>query len=124
MKSIQFILIAALTMVTVPLIAQQTPLSKTDTIKVYGNCGMCKNRIQKALKMDGIQTTDWNRETKLLVVSYDPSKISNDSIQKKIAEAGHDTEKYMADDKVYENLPGCCHYERRKTTGAEPTQSH
>ena len=39
---------------------------------------------------------------------------SNYDIQKKIAEVGHDTEKYSADDKVYENLPGCCHYKRKK----------
>ena len=34
--------------------------------------------------------------------------------EKKIAAVGHDTEKYLADDKVYEKLPGCCHYERKK----------
>jgi Cu(I)/Ag(I) efflux system membrane fusion protein len=27
-----------------------------------------------------------------------------------VAKAGHDTEKYKATDKVYNDLPGCCKY--------------
>ena len=49
-----------------------------------------------------------------LQIVYDPAKISNDDIQKKIAAVGHDTEKYTAIDSVYQKLPGCCHYERKK----------
>jgi len=111
MKSFKMLMTAALIMLSVSLNAQ----TKTDTIKVYGECGMCKSRIQKTLKIDGITTADWNTETKMLVVAYEVSKITNDDIQKKIAAVGHDTEKYSADDKVYEKLPGCCHYERKTT---------
>ena len=105
------LMMAALSILSVSVNAQ----IKTDTIKVFGECGMCKNRIQKALKTEGITSAAWDTETKLLVVAYDASIISNDDIQKKMAAAGHDTEKYLADDKVYEKLPGCCHYERKKT---------
>ena len=35
-----------------------------------------------------------------------------EDIEKKVAEAGHDTEHVRADDKVYENLHGCCKYDR------------
>ena len=105
------LMMAALTILSVSVNAQ----TKTDSIKVYGECGMCKNRIQKTLKIDGITNAVWNTETKMLLVEYDVSKITNDDIQKKIAAVGHDTEKYSADDKVYEKLPGCCHYERKKT---------
>ena len=35
-------------------------------------------------------------------------------IQKKIAAVWVDTEKYSADDEVYNELPGCCLYERKK----------
>ncbi len=109
------LMIAALTFLSVSVNAQ----TKTDTIKVYGECGMCKNRIQKTLKIEGITSAAWDTETKLLVVAYDASIISNDDIQKKIAAVGHDTEKYTADDKVYEKLPGCCHYERKKADKKE-----
>ena len=110
MKHFKFFAIAAMSLFAVSVNAQ----TKTDTIKVYGECGMCKSRIQKTLKIEGIISTDWNTETKLLVVTYDPAKINNDDIQKKIAAVGHDTEKYTAIDSVYQKLPGCCHYERKK----------
>jgi mercuric ion binding protein len=111
MKHFKIFAVAAMSLFAVSVSAQ----TKTDTIKVYGECGMCKNRIQKTLKIDGIAKADWNTETKLLVVTYDAVMISNDDIQKKIAAVGHDTEKYTALDSVYQKLPGCCHYERKKT---------
>ena len=46
--------------------------------------------------------------------SDNPAKISTDDIQKKIAAVWVDTEKYSADDEVYNELPGCCLYERKK----------
>ena len=86
--------------------------SKTEEVKVLGECGMCKTRIEDAMKVDGISEAVWNQETKLLKVTYNPALITIDDIQKKAAAVGHDTEKYRADDAVYNNLPGCCHYER------------
>lgn len=44
--------------------------SKTETIPVSGNCGMCKNSIEKAAKKAGVSAAEWNRETKLLTVTY------------------------------------------------------
>ena len=87
---------------------------ETSTFKVYGNCGMCKNRIETALKIDGVSKADWNVKTKILTVIYNPHVISIDDIHKKIAAVGHDTEKVKADDKTYANLMGCCKYERKK----------
>jgi periplasmic mercuric ion binding protein len=117
MKTIKTLIIVLLSFATTSLFSQSTIKStseKTDNIKVYGKCGMCKSRIQKALKIDGISNANWNTETKILSVTYSPAKISNDEIQKKIAGIGHDTEKYKATDQAYDNLPGCCHYEREK----------
>ncbi len=93
--------------------AVQAQNIKADTIKVSGECGMCKNRIEKALKMPGIIAADYDPDTKLLAVKYNPDKITNDKIQKKVASVGHDTEKYRAEDSVYDKLPGCCQYERK-----------
>ncbi len=112
MKQFMFMLIAVFAMTSFPLFAQQNSDIKTDTINVNGACGMCKSRIEKNLKMEGISSANWNKETKHLIVSYDPGKITNDAIQKKIAYVGHDTEKYRAEDSTYEKLPGCCHYDR------------
>jgi periplasmic mercuric ion binding protein len=88
--------------------------SKTETIKVYGNCDMCQSRIEKAAKIEGVSKAEWSDETKLLTLVYDPMKVKSEDVQKKIAAAGHDTEKFKADDKAYNGLPGCCKYERSK----------
>jgi len=78
---------------------------------VSGNCGMCKDRIEKAtLSVDGVRTVNWNQETEMLTVEYDQKKTKELNIHQAIAEAGHDTEKVKADDEVYDNLPGCCLY--------------
>jgi periplasmic mercuric ion binding protein len=90
------------------------PKAKTETFKVWGNCDMCKARIEKAVKAEGATSADWNTKTKLLTVTFDPAKNSVDTFSKKLATVGHDTEKYKATSEVYANLPACCQYERAK----------
>ncbi len=86
---------------------------ETNSFKVYGNCGMCKKTIEGALKdVKGIDKADWNRETKMIEVVYHTHDISLDEIKKKIAEVGYDTKEFRATEKIYNNLPGCCQYER------------
>jgi mercuric ion binding protein len=86
--------------------------SKTDTIKVWGNCETCKGKIEKAAIAAGASAAEWNDETKLLVVSYDASKTSNLDIQGKIASAGYDTQDAKATEAAYKKLEKCCQYKR------------
>jgi periplasmic mercuric ion binding protein len=90
--------------------------TKTQTVKVYGQCGMCKKRIEKAAStVKGVQSVSWNEDTQMLTLKYDLfKKEAVENVQKKIASVGHDTEKYKADDAAYANLPGCCHYQRKQ----------
>lgn len=81
--------------------------------KVWGNCDMCKETIEGSLKKDGVTSADWNTETKMIVVSYDTTKINLDEIEKSVASAGYDNVKYKADDKAYAELPECCKYDRK-----------
>ncbi len=83
---------------------------KTETFKVSGKCDMCKTRIEKTAKAEGATKANWDEKTAMVTVTFDPAKTSVDAISKKLAAVGHDTEKYKADDKVYEALPSCCHY--------------
>jgi copper chaperone CopZ len=71
---------------------------------------MCKARIEKAVKIDGVSKANWNTKTKILTIVYDAKKLKSEDIQKKVAAAGHDTEKVKADSKTYNSLPGCCQY--------------
>ncbi len=91
---------------------------------VKGNCGMCKTRIEKAAKTAGAKAAEWNAETQTIVLNFDPSKTSADAILKKIAEVGHDNEKYKATDAIYKDLPGCCLYDRELPLGLKSDLVH
>ena len=87
--------------------------STTDIIMVYGNCGMCKKRIEASLSQTkGVHSSDWNAETKVMIVKYDSEVTSLDDVKKTVAKGGHDTDKFRTEQKVYDALPGCCQYER------------
>ena len=90
---------------------------KTQTIKVYGECDMCKKRIENAAaKVDGIISAIWNPDTKLLKIKYSIfKKESAENVQKAIAFVGYDTEKYTATNTSYNALPDCCRYSRKQS---------
>jgi periplasmic mercuric ion binding protein len=119
MKTVKF-LIAVVLMMSIGAVAvsqtapQKSNGPKTESFKVSGKCEMCKTRIEKTAKAEGASSAVWDMKTTLLTVTYDPSKTSKDALSKKLASVGHDTEKYKADDKVYNALPACCHYDRAK----------
>jgi hypothetical protein len=93
---------------------------KTDSTKVLGNCGMCKSRIEKAAKAAGANQATWNKASKMLTVTFEDDKTSFEEILKKVAEKGHDSDKFKTTDAVYDALPGCCHYDR----SGKNTSSH
>ena len=91
--------------------------TKKESFKVQGNCAMCKKHIETAAtELPGVSSAKWNKTTKLFTVSYQPSAISVDSIQSKIAAAGYDTPKYRGNDAAYNELDECCKYDRAKQT--------
>ena len=90
------------------LLAQEAKIIETE-FKVFGNCGMCKTRIEKAVKIKEVKYAKWNKDTKMLKVAFE-STIDADSLHKRVAEVGHDTEKFKANDEVYAALPKCCLY--------------
>jgi Cu(I)/Ag(I) efflux system membrane fusion protein len=72
---------------------------------------MCKSRIEKAAKaVKGVSTAEWNKETKVLQLDFDPAQTNLDAISKAVAKVGHDTNKDKASQAVYDALPGCCKY--------------
>ena len=85
-----------------------------ETVKVSGNCDMCKNKIENAaLSIEGVKSAKWNSINEKLKLKFNSEKTSIDNILKTIADIGHDTEKYIAKDEIYENLHYCCKYERK-----------
>jgi cation transport ATPase len=87
------------------------PKTLNSTIKVSGVCEMCKSRIEKGtIKLKGVKYANWEIISNNLSLIYNSKKIKLDTIKKKIASLGHDTDKFKAPIDVYENLPDCCHY--------------
>ena len=87
----------------------------TETFKVYGNCGMCKRKIEGALSdVKGIHYANWDADSKAMTVKYEPGAINTDDIKAKIAAVGYDSDTHRAPDEVYNSLHGCCQYERPK----------
>lgn len=116
MKTIKFLSVSIIALIlNITVSAQdhsqhQMAKDKTESFKVTGNCDMCKARIEKAAKVEGVTKANWDSEKQLLTVTFNPAKVKIDDLQSKIAAVGHDTEKVKADDKVYDKLPGCCKY--------------
>ena len=86
----------------------------TDSFMVAGNCDMCKKRIEEAADIKGVKHASWDAKTKMLRISYNPDKVTRQTIEAEIAKVGHDTPDAPADSATYEKLHDCCRYERLK----------
>lgn len=86
--------------------------AKNETVKIYGNCGMCKKTIEKAGSIKNIAQVDWNVDSKMATITYDAKKTNQDEILKRIALSGYDSDKFLAPENAYSKLPNCCQYDR------------
>lgn len=115
--------IAIILLLSATISNAQIKNAQTGTAKIFGNCDMCKSTIEKAGNINKVAKVDWNKDTKLAVLTYDSQKTNPDEILKRIALAGYDSEKFLAPDSAYNALHGCCQYDREvktKVTGVEP----
>ena len=112
----RIILMIAVGLLSTTVLQAQIKNAKTETIKVYGNCGMCETTIEKAGTKSKLYKTDWNVDTKMASITYDSKKTSADAVLKSIALSGYDNASYLAPDEAYNKLHGCCNYERESKT--------
>ena len=85
---------------------------KTEFVTIYGNCGMCQKTIEKAGSLKNVAQVNWNIDTKTATIIYDAEKTNLEEILKRIALSGYDSDKFLAPDSTYQNLPSCCQYDR------------
>ncbi|MCR8526392.1 heavy-metal-associated domain-containing protein, partial [Escherichia coli] len=83
MKALSITAILFLSLFTTLTAAAQA--TTKESIKVWGNCGMCKKNIEKAAKKGGATTANWNEDSKQLTVSYKAAKTTGIKIQQAIA---------------------------------------
>ncbi|MBW6478660.1 MAG: cation transporter [Bacteroidales bacterium] len=80
---------------------------------VLGNCGMCKERIERAAySVRGVRSANWNQQKQELTVAFRSDRTNQETIERAIAKVGHDTENFLADEETHTNLHQCCIYER------------
>lgn len=99
----------------------QVKNAKIETVKILGNCGMCEKTIEKAGGVNKIAKVDWDKDTKMALLTYDSTKTNQDEILKRISLAGYDSDNFLAPNDVYNNLHHCCQYERVDTMKMEET---
>ncbi len=97
----------------------------TESFKVFGNCTMCQERIEKAaLAVEGVTKASWSTETKMIDLSLDNADFDVEKVQMAIANVGHDTQVHKAKGEVYNELPGCCQYDRTGEASNEHDHDH
>jgi len=105
MKNIKIVLFAALLFLGFAANGQELSL------KVYGTCGMCQERIESNAKsVIGVNSASWNQEDNMLTIAYASGLFQENELHQKMASIGHDTDKMKSTDEVYENLHMCCKY--------------
>lgn len=92
-------------------LAQNVANAKTETVRIYGNCGMCEKTVENAAAQKGSVKADWNEVSKLAQITFDSTKTALDDVLKRIAAAGYDSDLFRATDEVYNKLYGCCQYD-------------
>lgn len=114
MKNIVLLLMISLMGISVQAQEKKNKNAKYD-IEVNGNCDMCKKRIEKAaLSVKGVKSAVWHIDHQDLHLVLDENKVSINQVHEAIAKVGHDTDKVKANDEVYNDLHGCCQYERKE----------
>jgi len=82
-------------------------------VEVKGNCDMCKKRIEKAaFGVKGVKSAEWHSDDQTLHLIIDENKTTALKVQESVAKAGHDAKEVKAEKDTYDNLHGCCQYDR------------
>jgi copper chaperone CopZ len=112
MKSIFNILIVLSVVLAANSAHAQIKNPQTETVKVFGNCELCKTAIENAGNIKNTASVIWNKDTKMAEITFDSKKTNRDEILKRIALAGYDNDQFLAPDNAYAQLAECCKYER------------
>lgn len=103
-------------------IAQQK--AEISSFTVAGNCNQCKQRIEKAAHIAGVDKAVWEVNTGILTLNYHPNKVSLQTVKQHIADVGHDNDGARANDEVYAKLPACCLFDRVPSTAPKQTSGN
>ncbi len=116
-KIMKNVILGILVFLTAITVQAQEPKKKKNAqydIEVNGNCEMCKKRIEKAaFSVKGVKSAEYHLDDYTLHLILNEEKCSIKDVKNAIAKVGHDTDEVKATQKDYDNLHGCCKYERK-----------
>lgn len=104
--------IALLILSTMMASCTSIPNARQAEVMINGNCGMCEETIEHAALVEGVSEADWDKNTRHATIIYDSTKTSLNTVLQRIAGAGYDNQAFIASDSAYDELPGCCQYDR------------
>lgn len=116
MYSLKKLMMAITLLLSIAGFSAQIKNPTTETVKIFGNCEMCKATIKKAGNIKDVANVEWDKDTKMAVITYDAQKTNTDEILKRVALAGYDNQYFLAPDMAYSKLPECCQYKREAKT--------
>lgn len=119
MKSITPRLMAILMLLSSISCSTQIKNAKTEKVKIYGNCEMCEQTIEKAGLKKQVSHVDWDKDSKIALITYDSTRTNHEEILRNIALSGYDSEGFLAPESAYKNLPECCQYKRQGKAGEQ-----
>lgn len=123
MKKLQHLMLGMSLLLAFTSCATPIKNAKTETYKVAGNCEMCKTTIETAANKKGTSKAEWDKDKKIMSLTYDSKQTTATEVLKRIAYAGYDNEQFLAPDDAYSKLPGCCQYDRIKKDASVTTNS-
>jgi len=113
MKKYLVLMLAVLGVVFTSTAQEKKSKNAKVDVEVKGNCDMCKKRIEKAaFSVKGVKSAEWHADDQTLHLIIDENKTSSKKVQESVAKVGHDTKEVKATTDNYDNLHGCCKYER------------
>ena len=81
---------------------------------------MCKFRIEKqSIKIKGVKFANWDKNSNKLSIIYNSKKIDLVEVHKSVSNVGHDTSEMKAPTEIYNELPMCCLYIRKKNKASK-----
>ena len=117
MKAFAFSLLILLSVGGSAALAQTAPLAATTKakgteqvqFKTSAVCDMCKTRIEKSLAYEkGVQAAHLDVPSKVLTVSYNPTKTTPAALRTAVQKTGYDADEATAEARAYDRLPDCC----------------
>ncbi len=109
MQRLSIISFFLFTLISGFVFSQNKSKLETIEIKTSGVCDMCKTTMEKAMAYEkGVKKSNFNVETAILTVTYNPEKTTPEKIKKAITEVGYDADELKANERSYDKLNACC----------------